>query len=114
MGLKGVLVEKRNLEELDKAMAAMGMITASQMINGNPLQRHAGVCDMDTFGQWLNMRHQELLRRKAGMLVDGKEDSELFEWVMAHHAAFSEVLVNFKSAIAGEGANHGANEPEHS
>ncbi|HGE8241198.1 hypothetical protein LZT27_14665 [Aeromonas veronii] len=107
-------MEKRSLEELDKALAAMGMLTASQMISGNPLQRHAGVCDMDTFGQWLDMRHKELLRLKAGMLVDGKEDSELYEWVMAHHAAFSEVLVNFKSAIAGEVVSHGADEHEHS
>lgn len=92
-------METRSLEEIDKALTEMGMLTASQMINGNPLQRHAGVCDIDTFRQWLNMRHKELLRMKAVMLVDGKEDSGLFEWVMAHHAAFSEVLVNFNSAI---------------
>lgn len=92
-------METRSLEEIDKALTEMGMLTASQMINGNPIMRHAGVCDMDTFGQWLNMRHKELLRMKTGMLVDGKDKGELYEWVMAHHAAFSEVLVNFNSAI---------------
>lgn len=95
-------MESRGLEEIDKALAEMGMLTASQMINGNPLQRHAGVCDMDTFSQWLNMRHKELLRMKAGMLVDGNEDSDLFEWIVAHHAAFSEVLVNFNCAYQQE------------
>lgn len=90
-------MEKRSLEEIDKALIEMGMIPASQMVNGQPIMRHAGVCDLDTFSQWLNMRHKELLRMKTGIIIDGKEDSELFEWVMAHHAAFAEVLVNFNS-----------------
>lgn len=90
-------MEKRNFAELDKAMIEMGMLPASEMINGQPLMRHVGVSDLETFGEWLNMRHQELLRMKSGMLIDGREDSELYEWVMAHHAAFSEVLVNFNS-----------------
>lgn len=97
-------MEKRNIGELDKAMIWMGMMPASQMIDGHPLQRHAGVRDLDTFRQWLTMRHKELLRMKAGMLVDGKEDSELYEWVMAHHAAFSEVLTNFNAAMPSPGA----------
>lgn len=90
-------MKERNLQELDREMVAMGMLPASQIINGQPLLRHAGVRDLETFRRWLNMRHKELLRMKASMMVDGKEDSELFEWVMAHHAAFSEVLTNFNS-----------------
>lgn len=92
-------MEKRSLEELDKAMIEMGMLPASKMINGQTMMRHAGVCDLSTFQQWLKMRHQEMLRMKAGMLVDGKQDSELFEWVMSYHAALSEVLVNFEFAM---------------
>lgn len=90
---------KRSMAELDKALTDMGMIPASQMINGHPLQRHAGVSDLDTFGEWLNMRHKELLQAKSEMIVDGKDssDNELYEWVLAHHAAFSEVLVNFNN-----------------
>ncbi|MEM0550473.1 MULTISPECIES: hypothetical protein [Aeromonas] len=90
-------METRSIEELDRALSEMGMLTVTQMIHGQPLMRHAGVCDLDTFKQWLTMRHEESLRMKAGLIVDGKEKSELFEWVMAHHAAFSEVLVNFNS-----------------
>lgn len=91
-------METRSIEDLDRALSEMGMLTATQMIHGQPLMRHAGVCDLDTFKQWLTMRRKELLLMKAGLVVDGKEKSELFEWVMAHHAAFEEVLVNFNSA----------------
>lgn len=91
-------MEKMSLEQLDKEMKALGMIPASAMINGNPIMAHCGVTDMEKFEQWLNMRHEEMLKFKARMIIKGQEDNELYEWALAYHAALAEVLTNFNQA----------------
>jgi len=61
---------------------------------------HTGVVDMKTFEEWLLMRREEMLRMQAKMALEENEKDELFEWVVAHNAAFGEVLANFRKAVS--------------
>ncbi len=91
--------------KLDQEMKAAGMITLTELLSGQPLDKfikHAGVVDLNSFEQWLSMRHVETQKARARMDLDKKEGDELYEWTLAHAAAFHEVMVNFKAAIAGQ------------
>ena len=44
-------------------------------------------------------RAKEMITMRARMELDKKDDTELFEWVLAHAAAFNEVRVNFNAAL---------------
>ncbi|WNZ87595.1 hypothetical protein [Pseudomonas sp. P108] len=90
---------------LTERMKAAGMMTAAEMMAGSPLDvfmRHAGVRDLDTFSQWLSMRREESVKLHARLVLEGREEDELFDWVLSHSAAFGEVLANFKAAVASE------------
>jgi hypothetical protein len=92
----------KSIEELDRRMAEAGMIPLSQLLKGQPIDgfiRHAGVVDLDTFEQWLSMRHLETQSARARMDLMKKEGDELYEWTFAHAAVFNEVMVNFRAAI---------------
>ncbi|WP_427121546.1 hypothetical protein [Pseudomonas aeruginosa] len=95
---------------LDDRLEAAGMLTVAQILAGAPLDafiRHAGVRDLASFGQWLEMRRAESVRLKARFALDKREDDELYEWVIAHAAAFSEVAINFRAACkAGDQLSH--------
>jgi hypothetical protein len=87
---------------IDDELKAAGLLTVSEIMKGQPIdgfQRHAGVKDIETFKQWLDMRTEEMLRIKARLTLDGKEDSEMFEWVYSHCAAFNEVRINLNAAL---------------
>ena len=95
---------RRSRSELDAEMKAAGMVPLSEMLANIPLARwmkHTGVTDLDSFEAWLKMRREEMLRMQAEMSLDKNESDEMFEWVVAHVAVFSEVLCNFQAARAG-------------
>lgn len=86
---------------LDARMREAGMTPLSEMLASIPLARwltHTGVNDMKSFEAWLCMRREEMLRMQATMELDKREDDELYEWVIAHAAVFTEVLCNFRAA----------------
>ncbi|TPM37017.1 hypothetical protein [Mesorhizobium sp. B2-3-2] len=91
---------------LDERMEAAGMIPLSKLLAGDtPLARwevHTSVRDLASFEQWLQMRHREIksLRVKYE-LGDKDETDDLYEWVLAHDGAFSEVAANFRQAKDG-------------
>jgi hypothetical protein len=88
------------IQELDAQMKAAGMLPLSSMLNGNPIMRHAGVNSIETFEQWLRMRHSEMLKMKARMMLKtDTEENDMFEWVLSHEAALGEVLANFQQAM---------------
>lgn len=95
---------------LDERLEAAGMLTVAQILAGAPLDafiRHAGVHDLASFGQWLEMRRAESVRLQARFALDKRDDDELYEWVIAHAAAFSEVAINFRAASnAGDQLSH--------
>ncbi|WP_113154905.1 hypothetical protein [Nitratireductor sp. OM-1] len=87
---------------LDQRMKAAGMIPLSDLLSGNtPLEKwmaHTGVCDLDTFEQWLLIRYREFMTMKVAYeLGDKDEADELYEWVLAHAGAFGEVVSNFRA-----------------
>ncbi|MEX6780413.1 hypothetical protein [Pseudomonas aeruginosa] len=95
---------------LDERLEAAGMLTVAQILAGAPLDafiRHAGVHDLATFGQWLEMRREESVRLQARFALEKRDGDELYEWVIAHAAAFSEVTINFRAACkAGDQPAH--------
>jgi len=98
-----VLVAAGN-DSLDKRLEAAGMISVAEMLRGAPLDAfmtHAGVHNLETFGQWLQMRRGEMLRMVGRYdLGEKPKDDELYEWVTSHSAVLGEVHVNFKAAIS--------------
>jgi len=89
------------MQSLDERMIEAGMIPVSEILKGRPIDKfmhHTGVVDIDTFGQWLEMRYSEMLRMQARMKLEGREEDELYEWVMSHCASLGEVRVNFREA----------------
>jgi hypothetical protein len=90
---------------LDDRLAAAGMYTVAQMMGVTPMTRwitHAGMDSLGFFETWLDRRAAEFLRMKAAYeLGDKDKDDELYEWVLAHGAAFSEARTNLKAALAG-------------
>lgn len=87
---------------LDEELKAAGMLTVSELLNGRPMDgfiAHSGVTDLSKFSEWLDMRTEEMLRMKARMILDKKEESELYEWVLSHCAVFNEVRINFNNSV---------------
>jgi len=86
-----------SVEVLDVKLKALGLTPLSNILKGkpNPLTLHRGVDSLDAFEKWLNMRYEECMRMKAQFIVEGREDDELYEWVLAHAHTFEEVLGNY-------------------
>ena len=93
-------------EELDKRMAEAGMVPLSKLLNCDhglsPFIAHAGVVDLETFGQWLKRKHEEYLRMKIAYALGDTPVDELYEWIFAHSAVFEEVLTNWNKATQQE------------
>jgi hypothetical protein len=93
---------------LAERMKAAGMMTVDELLAGAPLDaftRHAGVNNLETFGQWLEMRRREYVTMQAKRTLDKREEDDLYEWVLAHAGVFGEVHVNFKAAMAAHEKN---------
>lgn len=103
-----------SVQLLDERLKSAGMLSVADLMAGAPLDgfmTHAGVRDIETFGQWVEMKRAEFMRLQARYdLGDKPKDDELYEWVVAHSAVFSEVHVNLKaavkSALKAEGTRH--------
>ena len=90
-----------NNKDLDARMKAAGMMTIPEMLENPPLtvfHVHAGVTDLASFERWLEMEWQSYMTQQAELQLDNREDDDLFEWVVAHSAVFSSVLINFRAA----------------
>nr|WP_192963456.1 hypothetical protein [Pseudomonas fluorescens]CEK42291.1 hypothetical protein PQBR57_0338 [Pseudomonas fluorescens SBW25] len=86
---------------LNERMKAAGMHTVPQVMAGTPIDafiRHAGVTNLESFGEWLEMERAQFLKMQARFELAGKEKDGLYEWVMSHAAVLSAVMVNFKHA----------------
>lgn len=116
--LESELAALRNLSSaldsdasLNERMLAAGMFSAIQLLAEKPMDafiRHAGVSDLATFQQWLEMKRTQFIKMQARLELAKREDDELFEWVMSHAATFSEVMINFRAAYRQEQASTGA------
>lgn len=116
--LESELAALRNLSSaldsdasLNERMLAAGMFSATQLLAEKPMDafiRHAGVSDLATFQQWLEMKRAQFMKMQARLELAKREDDELFEWVMSHAATFSEVMINFRAAYRQEQASTGA------
>lgn len=88
----------------DERMKAAGMLSVAELLAGAPLDafmKHAGVNDMATFADWLEMRRAECVRMHARYDLGERDNGDdLYEWTIAHAAVFNEVHVNFKAAHA--------------
>lgn len=86
---------------LDDRMKAAGMIPLPEMLSNIPLGKwlaHTGVTDLASFESWVKSGRTEFLRMQVNMELDKNTDDEMFEWVLAHAAVFTEVLCNFRAA----------------
>tara|TARA_B100001559_G_scaffold201360_1_gene168461 strand:- start:265 stop:1347 length:1083 start_codon:yes stop_codon:yes gene_type:complete len=88
-------------EALADRMRAAGMMTIDEMLSGAPLDRfmrHAGVHDLATYGQWLDMKCREFLTMQAKRDLNKDPEDAMYEWVIAHAAVFQEARINFNAA----------------
>lgn len=99
------LVALPPFDSLEERMKAAGMMTIDEMIKGAPMDhfhKHAGICNLRTFGQWLEMETRSYMRMVASRTLDKAEDDDLFEWVLSHSAVFNSVRINFRAALSNE------------
>jgi len=88
---------------LDERMTRAGMIPLTALLNGEtPLEKwhtHTGVKDLNTFEQWLMMRYREVMLMRIPYELGEKDKSdEMYEWVLGHVGALTEVVANFRAA----------------
>jgi hypothetical protein len=80
------------------------MTGVAELLKGAPLDafiKHAGVNDLGSLLQWAEMRRAECLRAMAQYDLGEKDKSDdMYEWTVAHCAAFTELHVNLRAAIA--------------
>lgn len=97
-------VQGEPVQSLDERMKAAGMLSVSQLLAGAPMDafhKHAGVVDLDSLLEWVEMRRGECIRAQARYDLDKPKD-DLYEWAIAHSAVFTELHVNLRAAIEGE------------
>lgn len=90
-------------ETLDAKLRAAGMLSVADLLKGAPLDsfiKHAGVTDFPSLITWAEMRRAEYLRQVALYeLGERDKNDDLYEWVIAHSAAFNELHVNLRSLL---------------
>lgn len=95
-------------------MKNAGMLSAAEIIAGQPIDafmKHAGVVDLESLLKWSEMRRAEFLRMQAKYELGDNQKDDMYEWVISHVAAFSELHVNIRAAML-QGAD--GNSPAHS
>lgn len=99
--------EARQDESLDDRLKQAGMLSVSELLKGAPLDafiKHAGVNDLPSLLQWEEMRRAECLKMMARYDLGEKDKGDdLYEWTVAHVAAFTELHVNLRAALAEQG-----------
>lgn len=101
------VVEQRNecldwyIKDLDKRMRDFGLISIADAIQNHPagiFGAHAGVHDLESFKEWLEMRQCEIMRMNAEFVLHRDNQSDMYEWSVSHSAMLAEVLANMKQA----------------
>ncbi|CAD0264180.1 hypothetical protein DENIT_20063 [Pseudomonas veronii] len=90
-------------QSIDARLKAAGMLTVAELLEGAPLDSflaHAGVCDIESYAQWVEMKRGEYARSQARYDLGEKEKDDLYEWIVAHSAVFALVHVNLKAALS--------------
>ena len=82
-----------DLDALNKKLKANGMFTIDQMMDDEvsglgPFDTHVGVKSFDDVCEWVDRKRLEYTRMRASQELKA-EKSELYEWVLAHNAAFT-------------------------
>ena len=88
---------------IDEELKAAGLLTISELMAGQPIDGwivNKETTDLKGFSDWLDMRTREMMSMKARLILDKKDESELFEWILAHCAVLQEVRINFNAAIS--------------
>ena len=88
--------------DLDTRMKNAGMLSAAEIIAGQPIDafmKHAGVVDLESLLKWSEMRRAEFLRMQAKYELGDNQKDDMYEWVISHVAAFSELHVNIRAAM---------------
>lgn len=91
-------IKTLSFEELDEAFIKKGLAPPSSIKDGNPLMVHVGVCDLESFEQYLRMMHDKFLRQRTTLEHKELKGDEMYEWVLSFHAAYSDILANFLAA----------------
>lgn len=89
-------------DDIDTRMKNSGMLSAAEIIAGQPIDafmKHAGVVDLESLLKWAEMRRTEFLRMQAKYELGDNQKDDMYEWVISHVAAFSELHVNIRAAM---------------
>ncbi|WP_436879535.1 hypothetical protein [Escherichia coli] len=89
-------------DDIDARMKNAGMLSAAEIIAGQPIDafmKHAGVVDLESLLKWSEMRRAEFLRMQAKYELGDNQKDDMYEWVISHVAAFSELHVNIRAAM---------------
>ncbi|EOY8504057.1 TPA: hypothetical protein ACXIYC_002493 [Enterobacter cloacae] len=89
-------------DDIDARMKNAGMLSAAEIIAGQPIDafmKHAGVVDLSSLLKWAEMRRAEFLRMQAKYELGDNQKDDMYEWVISHVAAFSELHVNLRAAM---------------
>ncbi|MDU9626264.1 hypothetical protein [Escherichia coli] len=89
-------------DDIDTRMKNAGMLSAPEIIAGQPIDafmKHAGVVDLESLLKWSEMRRAEFLRMQAKYELGDNQKDDMYEWVISHVAAFSELHVNIRAAM---------------
>ena len=89
-------------DDIDTRLKNAGMLSAAEIIAGQPIDafmKHAGVVDLESLLKWSEMRRAEFLRMQAKYELGDNPKDDMYEWVISHVAAFSELHVNIRAAM---------------
>ena len=89
-------------DDIDTRMKNAGLLSAAEIIAGQPIDafmKHAGVGDLESLLKGSEMRRAEFLRMQAKYELGDNQKDDMYEWVISHVAAFSELHVNIRAAM---------------
>ena len=92
--------------ELNEKLRERGMFTLDQMMGDDvsglgKFDTHAGVNTFDDLCEWVDKKRKEYTRMRLQYEIGEREDDELYEWVLAHIAAFTVVSKHLRKISAG-------------
>lgn len=101
--LPGAYPECRSL---DQKLRDAGMVTVAELMAGSMLDgfiKHNQVNDIPSLFSWVEMRRSQFALRKIPYDLGEKDESDdMYEWILAHYAVFTEIHINMKEALNGK------------
>jgi len=89
-------------DELSKRMKEAGMIPLNDILSGKSLlggfDIQVGMDSLEAFEAWLKRKQESYTRSRISMELDKNTDHELYEWILAHQAAFHSIYQHFIAA----------------